>query len=240
MLEPWRQGKVIRIQEETTVTRRFWIEISDTDRFDFKPGQFVTLDLPISDQKSKRQRSYSIASSPDGTNIIELVIVHLDGGAGTEYLFNQVETGTELTLRGPLGVFVLPEHLDRDIFLICTGTGIAPFRSMIRHIAAHNIPHKHIHLIFGCRYQKDALYAEEMKRFEDTLPRFRYFPVFSREESGALRTGYVHSVYEHILQYDRPEALFYLCGWKEMISEAKQRIQTLGYDKKAIHQELYG
>lgn len=240
MLEPWRQGKVIRIQEETPNTRRFWIEITGTERFDFRPGQFVTLDLPISEQKSKRLRSYSIASSPDGTNIIELVIVRLDGGPGTEFLFNQVDTGTELTLRGPLGVFQLPEPLDKDLFLICTGTGIAPFRSMIRHIAAHNLPHRKIYLIFGCRYRKDALYSEEMRRFEETLPRFRYIPVYSREEPGPLRTGYVHSVYEEILEREKPDALFYLCGWKEMIAEAKQRIQALGYDKKAIHQELYG
>ena len=37
-----------------------------------------------------------------------------------------------------------------------------------------------------------------------------------------------------------PPANFYLCGWKAMIDEAKQRIQGLGYDRKAIHQELYG
>ncbi|RYG54693.1 MAG: oxidoreductase, partial [Chitinophagaceae bacterium] len=90
MLQPWRIGKVIRITEETPSTRRFWIEIPELENFDFKPGQFVTLDLPIHEKPCKRWRSYSIASWPDGTNIFELIIVLLEGGLGTNYLFNEV------------------------------------------------------------------------------------------------------------------------------------------------------
>ncbi|RYZ79661.1 MAG: oxidoreductase, partial [Proteobacteria bacterium] len=92
-VQPWRTGKVIRIENETSSTRRFWIEIPELPSFDFKPGQFVTLDLPIHEKPAKRWRSYSIASWPDGTNIFELVIVLLEGGLGTNYLFNEVSVG---------------------------------------------------------------------------------------------------------------------------------------------------
>ena len=44
-LQPWRKGKVIRIENYTHNTKRFWIQIPELDRFDFAPGQFVTLDL---------------------------------------------------------------------------------------------------------------------------------------------------------------------------------------------------
>jgi ferredoxin-NADP reductase len=249
MVQPWRQGKVIRITNETSGTRRFWIEVPGMENFDFKPGQFVTLDLPIHEKPNKRWRSYSIASWPDGTNIFELVIVLLDGGLGTNYLFNEISVGSELTLRGPQGVFVLPEPIEKDLFFICTGTGIAPFRSMAHHILNHNIPHKFIYLIFGCRTFGDALYGKELKELSLELPGFQYVPTFSREqpvsapEGGEqlIRTGYVHQVYEEICkQANCPPASFYLCGWKNMIDEAKQRITALGYDRKAIHQELYG
>jgi ferredoxin-NADP reductase len=121
------------------------------ERFDFKPGQFVTLDLPIHEKPNRRLRSYSIASWPDGTNVFELCIVLLEDGAGTNYLFNEIKEGSEITLRGPVGVFTLPDPIEKDLFLICTGTGIAPFRSMIHQIIQNNIPHQNIHLIFGCR-----------------------------------------------------------------------------------------
>jgi ferredoxin-NADP reductase len=250
MLQPWQTGKVIRIENETAQTRRFWIRIPGIDSFDFKPGQFVTLDLPIHEKPNKRIRSYSIASWPDGTNTIELVIVLLEGGAGTTYLFNEIREGSELTLRGPQGIFTLPDPIEKDLFFICTGTGIAPFRSMVHHLLNHNIAHRDIYLIFGCRTFGDALYGQELKELADRMPGLHYIPTFSRETSDnhLIRTGYVHNIYEEICRkYQEASegsapraASFFLCGWKNMIDEAKQRIQALGYDRKSIHQELYG
>lgn len=254
--QPWRTGKVIRIEDETPSTRRYWIQVPELESFDFTPGQFVTLDLPIHEKPARRWRSYSIASWPDGTNVFELVIVLLEGGAGTTFIFNEVKVGHEFTFRGPQGVFVLPETIDRDLFFICTGTGVAPFRAMSHHILNHNVPHQNIYLIFGCRKFGDCLYGAELKELGAKVTSFNYIPTFSREEPAnqdhLIRTGYVHAVYEDICKNNltgetnenggpivKP-AYFYLCGWKNMIDEAKKRIQELGYDRKAIHQELYG
>lgn len=214
MLEPWRTGRVIKIENATDSTRRFWIQIPEVERFDFKPGQFVTLDLPIHEKKNKRWRSYSIASAPDGTNIIELVIVLLEGGAGTTYLFNEVTIGSELTLRGPQGVFTLPAVLEKDLFFICTGTGVAPFRAMAHYINQHKVPHKNIYLIFGCRKCSDALYADELKALSNELENFYYIPTFSREEPAEGRKiGYVHAVYEELVHLHKPAAnFFYVAG----------------------------
>ena len=250
-LEPWRTGTVIRIEDETYNTKRFFIKVGELESFDFKPGQFVTFDLPIHEHINKRWRSYSIASWPDGTNVFELLIVLLEGGAGTNYLFNEVKVGSEVTLRGPQGHFTLPVHIEKDLFFICTGTGIAPFRSMLNYIQLHNISHKKLYLIFGCRTRKDLLYHEEMKTLESRMENFTYMPTLSREgwdgEKG--HTGYVHSLYEEIckknneacedLENLKPVS-FYLCGWKAMIDDARKRIAALGYDRKSVHLELYG
>lgn len=237
-LQPWRTGKVIRIENETYNTRRYWIEIQELPVFDFQPGQFVTLDLPIHEKVNKRWRSYSIASWPDGTNVFELLIVQAQGGLGTTYLFNEITVGSELTFRGAQGVFTLPEETEKDIFLICTGTGIAPFRSMVNHVYRHNIPFKNIYMIFGCRKIEDLLYFDELKELEKKLPGFHYHPTLSREHWDG-HFGYVHPIYQQFCSGHQP-ALFFLCGWKHMIDEAKKRILEMGYDKKAIHLELYG
>lgn len=237
-LQPWRIGKVIRIADETRDTRRFWIEVSELPVFDFIPGQFVTLDLPIHEKPNKRWRSYSIASWPDGTNVYELVIVLDNLGSGTSYLFNEIAVGSELIMRGPQGVFTLKEPLDHDLLLVCTGTGIAPFRSMIHHIKNHNIPHKNIYLVFGCRGKETLLYYQELLNLEKEMEGFKFIPTLSREQwEGA--TGYVHNIYEEICAAHQP-ANFMLCGWKGMIDEARERITAMGYDKKAIHFEIYG
>jgi ferredoxin-NADP reductase len=237
-LLPWQKGKVIRIEDYTPNTKRFWIEVPELSSFDFIPGQFITFDLPIHEKPNKRVRSYSIASWPDGTNVFELLIVLAEHGLGTRYLFNEISVGSELTFRGALGVFILPEKMEKDIFFICTGTGIAPFRSMINHIYLHQTPFRKISMIFGCRKKTDLLYYDELKDMEQKLPLFHYHPTLSREEWEGHH-GYVHPIYENLCK-EKPDALFYLCGWKNMIDEAKKRITEMGYDKKAIHQELYG
>lgn len=238
MLPKWQTGLVKRIEYVNDATRRFFIELPQTEQFDFAPGQFVTLDLPIHEQRNRRWRSYSIASMPDGTNLIELIVVLLEGGAGTTFLFNEVKEGTELTLRGPHGLFVLPEDLSKPLFLICTGTGIAPFRSMILYVQKHQKEHAPIHLVFGTRKQADLLYRVEMEQLAASLPNFYYHPTLSRENWEGNK-GYVHEVYERLCAKE-PDAQFMLCGWKNMIDEAKERLLALGYDKKQIHLELYG
>jgi glycine betaine catabolism B len=237
-LQPWRTGEVIKIENETKDTRRFWIQVPELTSFDFNPGQFVTLDLPIHEKVNKRWRSYSIASWPDGSNVFELVIVLDKNGAGTTYLFNEVVVGSQLTLRGPQGVFTVKEPIENDLVLICTGTGIAPFRSMLNHIHLKGIPYKNIYLVFGCRTKDTLLYYNEMKELENSMPRFHYLPTLSREQWEG-HSGYVHEVYESVCADKRP-ANFFLCGWKGMIDEARQRIVAMGYDKKSIHLEIYG
>jgi ferredoxin-NADP reductase len=252
MLQPWVQGVITKIIDETYNTKRFFIEIPSMERFDFEPGQFVTLDLPIHEMKNKRWRSYSIASAPDGTNVFELVIVLLENGAGTSWLWENGLVGTELTLRGPQGKFTLPETIDHDLYLICTGTGIAPFRSMAHYIYSNNIPHQEIYLIFGCRKFSDSLYFSELRLLQEQMPSFHFLPTYSREPADndqLMRTGYVHAVYEEFVKQKMIKnedgiavkpAKFYLCGWKNMIDDARNNIAVLGYDRKAIHLELYG
>ena len=249
MLQPWRNGTVLRIEDETHNTRRFWIQVPELTDFSFLPGQFVTLDLPIHEKANKRWRSYSIASWPDNSNIFELIVLRLEDGAGTNYLFNEVKVGSVLPLRGPQGVFTLPTTLDHDLFLICTGTGVAPFRSMIHHIKERGLDHKKIHLFYGCRTSKDLLYEKEFRQLEKELVGFSYHPTLSREDWEGNK-GYVHPHYEKVIRDNYitnqsgeniiTPAYFLLCGWRNMIDEAKERIINMGFDKKSIHLEIYG
>lgn len=234
----WKETIITDIEVINDANRVFVLQFPDPV-FDFKPGQFVTLDLPIHEQKNKRWRSYSIASRPDGSNKVELIISYMPGGLGTGYLFNECRVGDVIKARGPQGVFVLPEDLEeKELFLICTGTGVAPFRSMMNHIYFKNLAFSKIHLIFGCRTSKDLLYFEELRDLDESMSNFHYHPTLSREEWAGYR-GYVHPIYQDLCGAKQP-ANFMLCGWKNMIDNAKQYILDMGYGKKDIHLELYG
>lgn len=225
----WEIGKVIKISDETENTKRFWIQIDGVDRFDFAPGQFITINLPIHENPVKRLRSYSIASCPDDTNIFELLIVNYKNGLGTPYFFEEVKIGTEFIFNGPQGRFRLEEPLDDDIFMICTGTGVAPFRSMLHYIKNNDISHQNIYLIFGCRNKSDILYYDEMLRLENDLQDFHYIPTLSREKWDG-QMGYVHKIYESLC-INRKPALFLLSGLRDMVTDARKIIDKMGYRK---------
>jgi CDP-4-dehydro-6-deoxyglucose reductase len=116
---------------------------------------------------------------------------------------------------------------------------------MSHHLLNNKIPHKNIYLIFGTRTKQDLLYFDEMTRLQKEVANFHYIPTLSREKWDGC-CGYVHEIYENLVHEkmngssDLPPSHFYLCGWKNMIDEARLRITKLGYDKKSIHLELYG
>ncbi len=237
MLQEFQNATVTQITDETINTKRFFLQLENI--FDFLPGQFVTLDLPISEKKNKRLRSYSIASAPNGTNQIELVIVLLPDGLGTNYLFNEIKVGSIISLRGPVGHFILPAVMPTQLYFICTGTGIAPFRSMLHFIKNKNeFSSTHFYLISGVRTKQDLLYHAEMQNLQTEMQNFIYLPTLSREIwEGA--TGYVHDVYKKYCA-NQPEAEFMLCGWRNMVDQARTELLALDYNKKQIHYELYG
>lgn len=237
----WYDSTIIAIEDLGPSTKIFRVKVDTEEVFEFIPGQFVTMDLPIHEKRLKRWRSYSIANAPDQTNILEFCIVKLEGGAATKYLFEEAKIGTSIRFKGPNGGFVLPKEINRDMIMVCTGTGVAPFRSMLRHIANQQIPHQKIHLIFGTRFESGILYRDEFEAMKKAIKGFEYSVALSREANWNGHKGYVHKVYEEAYDTVNPQRHFYLCGWSQMIDEAVAKIIVgLGYDKSQVHYELYG
>ncbi len=227
---------VTDVIRETDILRRFFIKVPDEVPFSFKAGQFIMLDLPIPSKVTNR--SYSIASPP-GQQPFELLISLKPDGLGTPHLFSEVNPGSTIKVSKPLGKFFLPETIENDLCFICTGAGIAPFRSMLFDIFAKDIPRKNIYMIFGNRKEEDIVYRAELERMAQQHPEFHFIPTLSRaDESWAGKKGYVHPVYEEIFADKRP-GCFYLCGWSAMLKEARERLGAMGYDKKQVKFEEY-
>jgi len=232
----YTEGTIIDIKNETENVKRFTIKMPDDIKFSYKAGQFVMLDLPIDHKYTNR--AYSIASPPNDKNIFELCIVLNPPGKGTPFMWDNYKVGDQVMVSKPLGKFGLPDVIDRDICFICTGTGIAPLRSMFIDLLNRREPRKNIYMIFGTRYEKDILYKSDMEVFEKVYNEFKFIPVLSREEKWDGYKGYVHNVYEELFSDGRP-CYFYICGWKDMLNETRTRLEKMGYDKKSIKFESY-
>jgi len=236
----WYTAKLIRVEKMSSTTKRFFLKVEGEEIVQFKAGQFIVTDLPLGDKRIQRWRSYSIANAPDETNILELAIVLLEGGAGSTYFHETLQIGDTVKFKAPDGSFCLPDNIENDLVFLATGTGVAPFRSMLHDIVNKNIPHRKMHLIFGTREEEGILYREEFEEFEKTIPDFKYSIALSRENFQGYQ-GYIHNIYMKEYAKPRKDLRFLICGWSVMIDEAVANIYTkLGYDKSQIHYELYG
>ena len=238
----WYRAVLQQVIQETPQTRRFFFALPDLPRYDFTAGQFVQMELPIHEEERKRRRSYSIASRPDGTNVLEFVIVFMEDGSATTWLFNTAKLGDEIRISSPLGRMVLHEPIDYDVIYIATGTGVAPFRSQVQDLQHNPQPHRNFHLVFGTRTHEDLLYESEFHELEKSLDGFHYYPTLSREDLPGYGHGYVHPVYEGLIG-DRKGAadfLFFICGWGDMIRDARKNLLDMGFHRKQIHFESYG
>ena len=112
-------------------TKHFEFQLSNGHRFDFRPGQFISLELEPSGKKIRRP--YSIASAPRSDNGFDLCLNMLPEGQVSSWLFHLMP-GDEISFTGPFGFFNLREPPDSVSAFIATGTGIAPIRAMLQQL----------------------------------------------------------------------------------------------------------
>lgn len=215
----------------------FDFEVPGCQELAFTPGQFVSV-LEKSDGK-EITRAYSIAS-PRGGNQFALCLNRVPDGLLSSYLFT-LRPGEEVEMHEPLGYFTL-RHPERRAVFVATGTGIAPFRSMLLDHLPKTQPK--ITLLFGTRYEHSLLYREDMERLENEFPSFQFLPTLTCPgESWNGRTGRVQQHLDEALALRRPEDKanvdVYVCGLKEMVDDVRRELKQRGLDRQQIIFEKY-
>jgi ferredoxin-NADP reductase len=227
------QARLIESIEIAPEVRHFVFEAPDLKRIEFTPGQFVSF---TGDVKGKKiTRAYSIASPPGDNNRFGLCLNLVKDGVFSPHLF-QMKPGDVVEMLPPLGQFVL-RHLDRDAILVATGTGIAPFRSILHgHL---NEKSAAFDLIFGVRHQHSLMYKTEFEEMARLFPHFRFTPTLTLPD--ASWTGSTGRVQTHLTEAirDRRDVDFYLCGLKAMVDDVRLILKQMGFDRKQIIYEKY-
>ncbi len=227
------QVKLIESTEIAPDVRHFVFEAPEVETFPFVPGQFVSVNHIVNEKKITR--AYSIASAPTESNRFELCLDLIQEGLLSPRLF-AMQPGDTLEIRPPLGMFVL-RNPPRDSVLIATGTGIAPFRSILQ--ARLNESSQKFTLVFGARHEGDLLYRREFEEMAGKYPHFRFLPTLSRPpESWKGRSGYVQ---EHLKEAigERRDVDVFLCGMKAMVDDVRNILKDMGFDRKQILYEKY-
>lgn len=176
-----------RVEKIKTLTERFdrpypsllQLRVQPDTDLDFSPGQYVTL------RARDTPRAYSIASPPTEEEL-EFAIRRVPGGRLTENLFTYVNEGEDVVVRGPNGEMVLDSPSARDVVFLSTGTGVAPFKSMIDFIFERGWDEyegtaRDVWLLQGCGWEDDVPYREAFADLDREHDSFHFIPTLSRE-----------------------------------------------------------
>jgi ferredoxin-NADP reductase len=219
-------------------TKHLEFEVQNISRFGFVPGQWLSLKHTKSDGE-EITRAYSIASPPDEGSRFALCLNRVQDGFMSNFLCDMKE-GHEISAQGPFGDFILRPPM-RDTIFIATGTGIAPFRSMLHWLLADPSRHENrqLWLLFGSRSEQDIYYHQEFLRLAEAHNNFHYLPTLSR--GGPDWQGLRGYVQEHLpgIVAGRTDMHAYICGLDKMIRANRDLLKSLGWDRKSIRYEKY-
>ena len=235
---PTFTAKLLRSIPLSGFTKHLEFELEQVNRFGFVPGQWLSLKTNKPDGE-EITRAYSIASLPSDDNRFAFCLNRVQDGFMSNFLCD-MKASSRILCQGPFGDFILRPPM-RDTLFIATGTGIAPFRSMLHWLLADWSRHENhkLWLLFGSRTEPDIYYHDEFLKLANEHANFHYMPTLSRggPDWRGLR-GYVQEHVPEIVQ-GRTDLRAYICGLDKMIKANRELLKSLGWDRKSILYEKY-
>jgi len=236
---------LVKREDLTPELGYFWVKM-DGEATPFEPGQYMTTGV-VTDGKML-QRPYSVASPPSVANTegYEFFVRHVPIIRFTTALW-RLEVGHRLRMIGPKGRFMLEPDDERTHVYVSTGTGIAPFVSMLRETVGAGDVRRTI-LLNGCSFADELGYRDEIEAWVgDPAYRLRYVPTISRPADPRNagwegHTGRAEQIIgdvcrEHGLRPER--TVVYICGNPEMILNVEAALMHRGFPEFHVKKELY-
>ncbi len=244
---------VKNIKDITPEIKLFFIQFKDGHKFQYKAGQFAVLGLP--DDKNNldgewHRRAYSITSAPSQDDV-EFYIVLVKEGKLTPRLFN-LKVGDEIFMGEKAAGLMNFNDVEDDanLLFISTGTGIAPFVSMIREHKQEILNGKRqVALIHGARYTYELGFKGELEELAKKSPYFHYYPIVSRSEQevGVEWTGHKgHAqslISNGVIEKDfgtkiTPDNFkVFLCGNPRMVDETVEMFTEKGFTRNTLKEK---
>ncbi len=221
---------------------------------DFEAGQFAVLYLPGSASRCENaqpedkeveatkmiRRAYSIASSSKNKEFIEFYITLVHTGELTPRIF-ALKPGDKIGMTTKFtGMFTMDKApKDANLVLIATGTGVAPYMSMLRSNALEN-PNRKIAVIHGANNSWDLGYSSELSLLDSLSSNFTYIPTISNPKGEIIpwggETGKVQEIWSSKvldkkwdIELNKDNTHLFLCGNPNMINEAIDILEGEGF-----------
>jgi len=226
---PWYAARVVDIRDETPRAKTFRLRLPTAS--EHRAGQHVVVRLTAPDGYTA-QRSYSVASAPDGSDLLDLTVELLPDGEVSSFLHDVVEVGDDLELRGPLGGFFVWDGATPAL-LVGGGSGVVPLMAMLR-LARRSGAADLVRMVVSVRSPDDLYYASELTGPEVTVVHTRVAPPGSSRPPGRLTADDVAPL------VGRDDLTAYVCGSAGFCNAAGDLLVALGQPVGRIRTERFG
>jgi propane monooxygenase reductase subunit len=232
------QTKSMRVEAVDELTHDIRRLVLSGDALTFKPGQYVDITIPGSEDV----RSFSMANTPaHRPGELEFMIkVYPDGKFSNLLASGGLTPGDEVEITGPYGVFTLREKSDRPLLFIGGGAGMAPILALLRAMAENGNQRKAVYY-YGARGPQDLFHLQELAELERALPNFRFVPALSdcgEDADWSGERGLITDVVTR-LEAELEGVDAYLCGPPPMVDAAIAVLDQKGVPESSVYYDKF-
>lgn len=233
--------RVAAVIDETHDVRTFRLVGTEPMSFNYKPGQFLQIAVPIDGKEVKR--SYSISSTPSRPHAIELTIKRCPNGLVSNWMNDNAKVGDEFTVKGPKGKFTCVAHDARKLFLLPAGSGVTPTMSMLRWLTDTSAD-VDVVMLYSVRSPADVVFGRELEYLAARHQNVRVIITSTTPYAPTWGwTGICKRADRDLIAMAAPdiaERHVYMCGPKPFADAMQSELAALGHPKELLFQESFG
>lgn len=246
--EPWDDSEMLectQIVPETADTWSFTFRSPSGAWFDYEPGQFITLDLPVDPSKGPSgniQRTYTMSSSPSRPLSISVTAKAGPDSVATRWMAANLKPGMKVRAYGPAGIFSFHRHPAKKYLFISAGSGITPMMSMTTW-AWDSGEEPDIVFVHAARRPSDVIFRDRLIHLANRAPGLHLHITVEQEEEYRTWQGYrgrLNQLMLGLMASDYLEREVFCCGPEPFMQSVREMLISLGYDMDHYHQESFG
>ncbi|ODM41442.1 hybrid-cluster NAD(P)-dependent oxidoreductase [Cereibacter johrii] len=240
--EPWSDSEELEcamVIPETESCATFAFRAPSGAWFDYQPGQFLTLDLPV--PGGRVQRTYTISSSPSRPLSISVTVKAQPGSIGGRWMLDKLKPGMRIKAYGPAGQFTSLRHRSPKYLFISAGSGITPMMSMTTW-AWDSGEMPDIVFVHAARSPAEIIFRRRLEQFARRVPGLQLRFTVKDEDPFSVWTGYRGRLSQIMLGLMAPDYLereVFCCGPEPFMQAVREMLVSLGYDMDRYHEESF-
>ncbi|MGR3400250.1 MAG: 2Fe-2S iron-sulfur cluster-binding protein [Paracoccus sp. (in: a-proteobacteria)] len=241
--EPWSDDEpleCVMIVPETRDTATFTFRAPSGAWFDYQPGQFITLDLPV--PGGNIQRTYTISSSPSRPLSITVTVKAQSTSIGTRWMLDHLQPGMRIKAFGPAGIFSFHRHKAKKYLFISAGSGITPMMSMTTW-AWDQAQETDIVFVHAARRPSEIIFRDLLEHYAVRAPGLQLRLTVEEPEPYRVWHGYqgrLNSLMLGLMASDYLEREIFCCGPEPFMAAVREMLVSMGFDMDHYHQESFG